>query len=309
MNCVDVLVTGASGFIGVNLCCRLIDEGYLVYAVDCKPRSNALPETVRYQQDDLTNHPNLPNVDYIIHLAAHSQVQPIVETPSYAVENITMIQHVLEEATRMDAGVVHASSRDVYGNAITPNTEEVTADSPNGYAASKLGAEALANAYNSTNRVPVTSLRLANVYGPQDRNQRVIPIFISLADAGKELSVYGGKKILDFVHVDDTCDALISALDRLHAVSGETINIGSGTGTPLTSVADHIATQIDVCPGWRVTENRTGDVARYVSETDRAASLLEFTADITLEEGISATIEWYHEHPDILTTIRNSLSN
>lgn len=303
----EILVTGASGFIGVNLCRRLVTKGHTVHGFDCRAPPEGLPEEVIFHESDLTNRPELPNVERIAHLAAHSQVQPVVESPNYAVENISMTQHVLSEAVRMDAGVIHASSRDVYGNAISPSINEVTTDSVNGYAASKLGAEALANAYNSTNGVAVASIRLANVYGPRDRNKRVIPIFISLADVGQELTVYGEGKVLDFVHVDDVCEAIITALERLPSVSGETINIGSGVGTPLTSVADRIASEVDSCPGWTVLENRTGDVGRYVSETDRAASLLNFTADITIDDGIITTINWYQKYPNLLKSIREKL--
>lgn len=303
----EVLVTGASGFIGVNLCRRLVDEGHTVYGVDYKSRVESLPNEITFHERDLTDNPKLPDVDRIVHLAAHSQVQPVIETPRYAVENIEMTQHVLSEAVRMDAGVVHTSSRDVYGSAISPTSDDVTTECVNGYAASKLGSEALANAYNATDGVPVTSLRLANVYGPRDRNKRVIPIFISLADIGEDLSVFGQGKVLDFIHVDDVCDAILAALDRLPAVSGETLNIGSGVGTPLTAVAEHISTKIAACPGWTVSGNRTGDVERYVSETDQTASLLGFTADIKLEEGLSTTIDWFRDHPDLLETIRSEL--
>lgn len=300
-----VLVTGSSGFIGSNLCNWLSENGYIVHGVDVEHPTFDLPNSVETHLHDLTSSPELPDVDAIVHLAAHSQVQPIVEDPEIAVENIEMIQHVLSEAERMDAFVVNASSRDVYGSAIKPEEEDVTPDSPNGYAASKLGSEALANAYKNTTGLSVTSLRLANVYGPRDLNQRVIPIFIALGAAGDELTVYGEGKLLDFVHVEDVCRAICEVIDRSEAVSGEIMNIGSGTGVTLPEVASYISEFINSCPGWTLSANRLGDVSRYVSDISKSSGLLGFDQKIPLSDGLTSTVDWYLDRPELLSEIRS----
>ena len=182
----DVLITGACGFVGTNLCHNLVNEGFTVDGVDIEDPRFELPEDIDSYQRDLTASPELPDADIIVHLAAHSQVQPIVNEPQRAVNNMSMTQHVLSEATRMDAFVVNASSRDVYGSAFQPREDEVTVDTPNGYAASKLGSEALVNAYRNTEDLSAVSLRPSNAYGPRDMNRRVIPIFTTRASAGEE---------------------------------------------------------------------------------------------------------------------------
>ncbi|ERH00283.1 MAG: dTDP-D-glucose 4,6-dehydratase [Haloquadratum sp. J07HQX50] len=256
-----------------------------------------LPDTVDLYQRDLTASPELPEADVIVHLAAHSQVQPIVDEPQRAVDNMNMTQHVLSEATRMDAFVVNASSRDVYGSALQPQEHEVTVESPNGYAASKLGSEALVNAYRNTEYLSAVSLRLANVYGPRDMNRRVIPIFIMRASAGKELIVYGSGKILDFIYIDDVCRAILAAIERSHTLDGEVLNIGSGTGKPLSEVASQIAGDIESCPGWSIRSNRQGDVDRYIADISRAKSVLDFSPTVPFERGLSETSEWYMNNP------------
>jgi UDP-glucose 4-epimerase len=300
----DIVVTGSSGFIGLNLCRRLAQAGYDVVGIDLEPPAFELPNAVETRIMDLTTTPELPEADTIVHLAAHAQVQPIVTDPDRALENIAMTKHVLEEADRMDAFLVNASSRDVYGSALEPSEEDITSDSPNGYAASKLGAEALANAYRHTRDVPVTSLRLANVYGPMDTNRRVIPLFIAHAVAGEELTVYGDGKLLDFVHIDDVCDAVLRAVSRKEVIDGRTINLGSGTGTPLSEVAAVVSEAVDACPGWRVDDDRAGDVGQYVSDLSTAKAVLDFEPSVRLEHGLSATIEWYAEHPEMLAELR-----
>lgn len=294
-----VLVTGSSGFIGSNLCRRLSQEGYEIQGIDLTPPNFDFPDTVETQVGDLTESPELPHADVIIHLAAHSQVQPIVDKTELAIENIEMTRHVLKEAKRMDAFVINASSRDVYGKSITPSEDEITPDSPNTYAASKLSSEAIANAYSQTTDVSVTSFRLANVYGPLETNQRVIPMFISLASKGNRLAVYGEEKLLDFVHVNDVCDAIHTAICREKIVSGEAINIGSGTGTPLIEVAEFIREAIESCPGWNVEPDRSGDVVQYVSDISKAQNILSYKPAVSLDQGLTKTIKWYQNHPNI----------
>ncbi|XGI84237.1 NAD-dependent epimerase/dehydratase family protein [Halorutilales archaeon Cl-col2-1] len=302
-----ILVTGSSGFIGTHLCHALVEEGYNVEGVDISQPKFELPESIETHITDLTEPTELPESDIIVHLAAHSQVQPVVESPELALENIQMTQNILSEADRMDASVINISSRDIYGNSLQPSEDESTIDSPNGYAASKISSEALSNAFRHTMDVSVTSLRLANVYGSMDTNQRVIPIFIALADAGEELTVFGKQKLLDFIHVDDVCRAIQSTINRSEITDGEAINIGSGVGTSLPEIASYISESIESCPGWSVSDNRTGDVGQYVSDISKSRSILNFEPEISLNKGMDKTIDWYLNSPEMLETIRSKL--
>jgi len=288
-----ILVTGSSGFIGMNLCTHLVEEGYEVYGADIEPPEFEHPSSVEDHRIDLLSEPELSKVDVIVHLAAHSQVQPVVEDSRRAIENLEVTRHVLEEAVRMGADVVNASSRDVYGSAIRPAEDEVSPDSPNGYAASKLGGEALANAYVQNHHIRVVSLRLANVYGSKDTNRRVIPIFASRAAAGKELKVFGEGKLLDFVHVADVCDAIVATVDRMGVAHGEAFNIGSGKGTPLEDVAEMISESVDNCPGWELDKDRSGDVDRYISDISKSDAVLGFSPTRAIDEDLEKTVDWY----------------
>ena len=303
----DVLVTGSSGFIGSNLCWHLLNYGYTVHSVDISKPEVELPEQIKTHTQDLTESPDLPEADVIVHLAAHSQVQPLVDKPELAVENIEMTRHVLSEAKRMGAFVVNISSRDIYGSSLKPAEGDVTSESPNAYAASKLSGEALANSYRSTQDVSVTSLRLANVYGPRDLNQRVIPIFVALAENGEELTVYGEGKLLDFVYIDDVCRAIRGAISRSGVVDGEIINVGSGTGTSLSDLASRISEYVESCPGWSVSPDRKGDVTRYVSNLSKASALLNFEPETALTDGLEDTVDWYVNRPALLSSIHSGI--
>lgn len=291
-----VLVTGAAGFVGSHLCRRLTDRGGEVIAVD-RASSRALPASVESVDVDLTERPALPAADVIVHLAAHSQVQPLIDDPSLAVENVQTTEHVLAEAARHDAGVVNVSSRDVFGSAVCPDDTAASPDSPNPYAASKLAGEAFTNAYRNTTGVDAVSLRLTNVYGPGDHNPRVVPTFVRLATAGERLRVFGRGKFIDFVHVADACRGLLAAVDRLSAVDGEAITVGSGRGRRLETLAELVAEAVPECPGWTVDENRTGDVDRFVADLSLARGLLDYEPRRDFEPAVRETVEWYRDNP------------
>lgn len=299
----SVVVTGSSGFIGASLCRELMQEGYDVHGVDKRPPLFEHPPQLETDIIDLTTSPDLPVADIVVHLSAHSQVQPIVRKTALATENIEMTRHVLAEASKIDAFVVNASSRDMYGAAIRPLENDVNLDSPNGYAASKVACEALANSYRHTHDLRVTSLRLSNVYGPMDANRRVIPTFIALANHGETLQVFGDEKLLDFIHIKDVCDAILATIRRRSTVDGMSLNIGSGVGSSLTKVASIIAEQVDVCPGWEFGPDRTGDVHRYVTNLSNAAAVLDFKPSVQLEEGLRKTIDWYQSRPELLAEL------
>jgi UDP-glucose 4-epimerase len=258
---------------------------------------------IRQITADLTNRPSLPEADIIVHLAAHSQVQPVVNNSQRAVENFQMTQHVLDEARRMDATVILASSRDVYDSQINAQEEDATYDSPNPYAASKQATEAIGNAFKNTFDLSVVHLRFSNVYGPFEQNSRVIPLWISLGHAGNPLKVYGQSKLLDFVFVEDVIEAIESVMQRREMVSGETINIASGKGMPLHFVAKKIYEQIDACPEYTTVENRSGDVSRFTADISKASSLLNWGPSTEFDIGLRETINWFGDHTDVMAEI------
>lgn len=238
-----------------------------------------------------------------MHLAAHSRVPPVLDEPSLAFENIALFEPVLEHARRTDAHVVFASSREVYGNAIGADENDISTEQPNPYGASKLAGEALVNAYNKSYNVSTTVLRLSNVYGPYDTNSRVVPIFIALADAGEQLTVYGGNKLLDFVHIDTVTEVIANVINRPEAFDGEIVNVGSGRGLPLTELAGRIADEIEVCPGYEITDSRGNETSRFVADVDKMKSLFDVTPS-SIPEKLPEVIAWYRERPNVLQDIR-----
>lgn len=303
---VRILITGASGAIGTALLDHLKDNNYEVIGVDKKTADWEHDFHVRHQ--DLTEEQSLPSADVIVHLAAHSQVQPLIEKPQLAVENVETTERVLRHASDQNATVIFASSREVYGSAVRPTEQSIDVEATNPYGASKIASEAFTSAYERCFDVDVITLRFANVYGPHDSNPRVVPIFITLGLDGEELTVFGDSKILDFVYIRDVVETLAYAIDHRESLVGSTINIGSGTGTSLSTLAARIVEQIDDCPGYRIEQNRQGDTKKYVANIEKARALLDYDPT-PLEKGLARTIDWYRDHDDVRSVIKERLSS
>jgi len=305
-----VLVTGSSGMIGTALVERLLADGVDVRGVD--RRSNrwsdaveAVTEHVDLLDSDAST--ELPaDADHVIHLAAHSRVRDLIEDPSGAEENLRMVTTVLEYARQFNVDVIFTSSREVYGDkdhTVCTETDAGPRDVKNPYGASKVGCEALVASYGECYNLRTCTLRLSNIYGRYDDYNRVIPIFIALANRGQDLTVYGDDKLLDFLYLDDCVDALVYTINRIDAVQGEVVNVGSGEGHSLVHLAELIADRVDTDIGVTVDANRTGEVDRFVANIDRSRRLIGFDPALSLSAGLDQTVPWYLDRPELLDNI------
>jgi UDP-glucose 4-epimerase len=306
----SILVTGSSGFIGTALVERLLEAGYDVTGIDKKPNPWSTRVDDRTEQldllvDDILHISN--DYDILVHLAANSRVGSTIDNPNEAIENTRMSRAVLEFARVSNIEhVLLASTREVYGpdDAVVFSESDASIhDCANPYAASKIFAESMCWAYGNCYNLETTTLRFTSVYGRYDIQDRVVPLFIAQAFAGKQLTVYGKQKLLDFVYIDDCIDAIECAIERRGQVSGEAVNIGSGVGTSLTELAQHMVNTIDQCPGYRVTTERTGESMQMIADLNKANSLLGYNPTYDFEDGLAETIEWYRKHPDVVDSL------
>jgi UDP-glucose 4-epimerase len=211
----------------------------------------------------------------VYHLAAQSTVMGGVTAAEYTfTTNIVGTFNVLRAAATCDVErVVFTSSREVYGEPINLPVDE---DSPllaiNSYGASKVAGEAYCRAFRRELGLPTTILRLANVYGPRDIG-RVIPLWVQRASAGRNLEVYGGKQVIDFVWVGQVVDALVRAAEFGGALPP--INIGSGTGTRIVDLARRIIRLTDRQGHIGLQPARSMEVTRYVANIERMQQLLK----------------------------------
>ncbi len=306
----SVLVTGSSGTVGTALIDALTDRGYDVTGTDIRPNQWLNTVDTRTKVLDLTNEDALTklpdDVDLIIHLAANARVHKLVQNPVLARENFDTTFNILEYARDVGADLIFSSSREVYGNngqVIYDETDTYVDECESPYTASKIGGEALVKSYNNCYDIDASIVRFSNVYGKYDASDRVIPLFISQAYHGDDLTVYGDDKLLDFTYIDDCVSGVLQIVEQFNKASGTTFNIASGRGTSLLELAETIVDETGSEVNVTVESNRTGEVGRYVADISKAEKILGYSPEYTLTDGIDATVEWYLERKDLLDDI------
>ncbi len=317
-----VLITGASGQIGTNLALRLQRDGHWVFGVDKRPNT-WIDDEFRYLLQDLAIHypafrggiggVEYPEVDVVVHLAAHAKVHQLVRQPHRALENLIMTHNVLEYARQLDLPVVFSSTREVYGDVHRfEEYDESTADfayTESPYSASKIASEAFIYSYARCYGLRYLVFRFSNVYGRFDsdlqRMERVIPLFIDQLSRGEPVTVYGGEeKVLDFTYIDDCIDGIARGIERLAAgtIANDTINLAFGQGNTLVRAAELIARELGVEPRINYAPALLGEVTRYVADIRKARELLGWQPSTPLDQGIPKAVAWFRAwraaHPD-----------
>jgi UDP-glucuronate 4-epimerase len=319
---VRVLVTGSSGQIGTNLALRLIEDGHDVFGIDKRPNPwapNAFPTLLQ----DLAGHyaafpggingVEYPEVDVVVHLAAHAKVHQLVRQPHRALENAMMTFNVLEFVRGIGAPLVFSSTREVYGDVhrFEEYSEEAAdfafTESP--YSASKIASEALIYSYARCYGLRYLVFRFSNVYGRYDcdllRMDRVLPLWMHQLSRDEAITIFGGeKKVLDFTYVDDCVDGIARGIYALEPgeVENETINLAYGEGNTLLRAATLIAEELGVEPKITLAPSLLGEVTHYVADVRKAREVLGWVPQTPLEVGIPRAVAWFREwraaHPE-----------
>jgi nucleoside-diphosphate-sugar epimerase len=313
-----ILITGSSGQIGTNLALRLLDRGHSVFGVD--KRLNTWTDRFRYILQDLTTpYPphergiggvEYPEVDVVVHLAAHAKVHELVRLPHRAMENINMTFNVLEYCRLARLPIIFSSSREVYGDIHRYIEDEKDRPATMGestahfaytespYSASKIASEALIYSYARCYGLKYIVFRFSNVYGRYDsdieRMERVIPLFIRRIASDQPITIYGENKVLDFTYVDDCVSGIAAGVHALHEgrVENQTINLAYGKGNTLVKMAHLIGEALGKEPRITLAPSLLGEVTHYVADISKAKELLGYDPQVPLEEGIPRAVEW-----------------
>jgi len=305
-----ILITGSSGQIGTNLALHLLERGHQVFGVDVRPNpwTEAFPTLLQDLGAPFTDFssglghvPYPPELDVVVHFAAHAKVHELVEQPARALENIVMTFNVLEFCRRNSLPIIFSSSREVYGDIHRYITEESYADfafTESPYSASKISGEALIYSYAQCYGLRYLVFRFSNVYGRYDvdieRMARVIPLFIRKISRGEPITVYGEKKVLDFTYVDDCVAGVYRGIELLASgrEANHTINLAFGQGNSLVTLAEYIGEEVGIRPRITLEPSRVGEVTHYVANIGKARALLGYTPQVPLREGIRRAVAW-----------------
>ena len=326
----QILVTGAAGFIGAAVAERLVGRGDEVVGID---NLNAY-YTVALKQDRLARLCAAPGgegfefrqIDFadmavleagladcsferIVHLGAQPGVRYSLENPhAYVEANLVGHLNMLELARRRQVEhMTYASSSSVYGgNAKVPFAVEDRVDHPYSlYAATKRADELMSETYAHLYRLPQTGLRFFTVYGPWGRPDMMPWIFTENILRGEPIPVFNnGEMSRDFTYIDDIVDGVVASLDRAPADDGEAkpggsvaphaiYNIGNNRPEPLMKVIGIIER---ACGREAVIEMKPmqpGDVPRTFADIDPIARDLGFAPTTPVEVGLPRFVEWF----------------
>ena len=303
-----ILVTGSSGTIGTRLCEKLLEKGYEVVGADWKPNKwNKKIEEITVSLD-LRNKSELAKLpkdfDLVIHLAANARVYNLVKNPDLARDNFETTFNALDFARKNNIKrFIFASSRETYGNSGKTVCSEKQAyiqncESP--YTASKIAGEALVHSYQGCYGIDFVILRFSNVYGMYDESDRVIPLFIKLTKKGKDLTVFGKGKLLDFTYIDDAVSGILKAIDNFENAKNGVYNIAFGKGILISELAKLIQKSMagkSSCENKLVIKSsRIGEVVKFVADISKAKKKLGYSPKINIVDGIEKTVKWYKKN-------------
>lgn len=307
----QILVTGGAGFIGSNLCDRLLREGHRVVCIDnfstgTWENVDMMPCADRFTVIDRDIcEPilmDLPKFDEIYNLACPAS------PPHYQADAVATMRtcsdgtrSVLDRARRDGARVFHASTSEIYGDPLVhPQVEAYTGNvhtiGPRAcYDEGKRFAESLIHAYAAQYGVDAKIARLFNTYGPRMRidDGRLISNFVTQALGGEDVTVYGdGTHTRSLCYVDDTVEAIIRLI-RSDVNASTPVNIGNPVEMQVIDIALRVMAAIGSESRIRYLELPVHDPARRLPDIRRAQALLGWTPAIPLEEGLARSIDWF----------------
>jgi dTDP-glucose 4,6-dehydratase len=311
-----VLVTGAGGFIGSHLTERLVELGAMTRAfvrysstgswgwLDQSPLKNDIEVVLGDIRDQDTVTHALTGVDVVFHLAALIAIPYSYQAPlSYVRTNVEGTLNVLQAAQRVECEVVvHTSTSEVYGTARTvPIDENHPLQGQSPYSASKIGADKIAESFHLSFGLPVVTVRPFNTFGPRQSARAVIPTIVTQALNGSEIRLGNLEPTRDLNFVADTVEGFIKAAETPKAI-GETINLGSGREISIRDLAALILKLMNrdipiALEGARVRPENS-EVDRLCADGRKGQSILGWTPKYSLEDGLTATIEWIRENSE-----------
>jgi len=335
-----VLVTGGAGFIGCNFVrhlltsdesLRVINYDALTYAgstANLTGLDTTCAKRYRFVHADIRDEEAVANIfaeesiDTVVHLAAESHVDRSINAPGeFLSTNITGTYVLLQAARsawsdRRDVRFHHVSTDEVYGSLGEDGrfVETTPYDPSSPYSASKAASDHLVRAWGRTYGLPVTISNCSNNYGPYQFPEKLLPLMICNALAGKPLPVYGdGKNVRDWLFVEDHCCALDTIVRR--GRPGGTYNVGGHNEWANIDIVNLLCEQLQELspPGdgaYRdlitFVTDRPGHDRRYAIDASLIEKELKWTPQHKFEDGLRETIQWYLANGDWMEEIRRT---
>jgi nucleoside-diphosphate-sugar epimerase len=308
----NILVTGAAGFIGSHLCEYLADKNHDVvgldgytgfYSRDLKKLNAAEVEKkgIKIHEFDLADpyfEKELPNnFDYIFHLAAQPGLSKFVNFEDYTKNNLIATANLIDFAkqnTNLKC-FVNVSTSSVYGQEAT--SEESVAPKPASYyGVTKLAAEQLVLSQHRQGLLNACSIRLYSVYGPRERPEKLYTKLIDSILTNKDFPLYSGSEnhSRSFTYVADAVKGLAAVIDNTENCLGEIINVGSDIEAKTIDGIKLIEELMGQKAKFNIQAAVNGDQTQTRAIIDKARKLLNYNPSTQLKDGLQKQVEWYN---------------
>ncbi len=332
-----LLVTGGAGFIGSAVVRRAVAQGHEVINLDALTYAACLDNVApvadapgyTFIEADIRDRAALDRVfdthgpDAVMHLAAESHVDRSIDAPATFIDtNITGTCTLLEAARRYWQGqgrpatfrFHHISTDEVFGSlgATGKFTEQTPYDPRSPYSASKAASDHLVRAWHETYGLPVVLSNCSNNYGPYHFPEKLIPVVILNALAGRDIPVYGaGENVRDWLYVEDHAEALLVVVQNGEV--GRSYNIGGENEVRNIDIVHKICAILDVkrpapapyCDQITFVTDRPGHDARYAIDPARIREELGWRPSVTLDQGLERTVQWYLDNEPWWRALQN----
>ncbi|WP_340310125.1 dTDP-glucose 4,6-dehydratase [Qipengyuania profundimaris] len=326
-----ILITGGAGFIGSAVVRLAVSRGHEVVNCDALTYAACLANVApvaesdlyAFEQVDIRDREALDAVfqkhspDAVMHLAAESHVDRSIDGPADFIEtNITGTFNMLEASRSYwqqkgkpaDFRFHHISTDEVFGSLGKEGmfTEDTPYDPRSPYSASKASSDHLVRAWHETYGLPVVLTNCSNNYGPYHFPEKLVPVVIINALAGKPIPIYGkGDNVRDWLFVEDHADALLLALTqgevgRSYNIGGENERTNLELVETILSILDDVRPKAEGSYKDQITfvEDRPGHDQRYAIDPTRIRDELGWRPSVTVEEGLERTVRWYLDNED-----------
>jgi nucleoside-diphosphate-sugar epimerase len=300
-----ILITGATGFVGSNLTRKLLDQNNEVHIISRENsnlwRINDRISELNVHYVDLANKDEVRrlaeniDIDIVYHLATYGGYHFQADVDKILEVNLIGTWNLFKEFSHKGIEMfINTSSSSEYGEKKVPMKEDMKVEPNNMYGSSKAATTIMCSTYSKINKLPLVTYRLFSPYGYFDGASRLIPTLIVSCLENKTIKLGKKDSKRDYIFIDDVINAYLN-FDKLQNPYGEIYNVGSGVQYTVEEIANKVLSNFEhkSIIEWNNESNRQYEPNLWVSDNERIMRELNWKPELTIDEGLKLTIQWF----------------